>query len=65
MAAFRKYFYETANKLEKEHDLTSFWLRKTGKAVLAVLLVQKEGAEPKIYKGGRFNAYDPKYHLAY
>ena len=32
-------------------DLASFWLRKTKKPVLAVLLVQKKGCEPKLYRG--------------
>ena len=50
-AAFRRYFYETTGDPTREHDLTSFWLRKTGKVVLAVLLVQKEGGPPKLYRG--------------
>ncbi|CAM9747199.1 unnamed protein product [Discosporangium mesarthrocarpum] len=33
------------------NDLASFWLRKTKKPVLAVLLVQKLGEEPKVYRG--------------
>ena len=32
-------------------DLTGFWLRKTQKPVLAVLLVQKPGGEPVLYRG--------------
>lgn len=32
-------------------DLSTFWLRKTKKPVLAVLLVQKEGQDPIIYRG--------------
>ena len=32
-------------------DLDSFWLRKTKKPVLAVLLVQKPGGAPKLYRG--------------
>lgn len=32
-------------------DLTGFWLRKTKKPVLAVLLVQREGQKPVIYRG--------------
>ena len=34
-----------------ETDLSSFWLRKTKKPVLAVLLVQKPGQRPKLYRG--------------
>lgn len=32
-------------------DLASFWLRKTKKPVLSVLLVQKKGGEPQLYRG--------------
>ena len=32
-------------------DIHSFWLRKTHKAVLAVLLVQNEGGPPILYRG--------------
>lgn len=32
-------------------DLASFWLRKTKRPVLAVLLVQKKGEEPQLYRG--------------
>lgn len=32
-------------------DLASFWLRKTKRPVLAVLLVQKKGGEPQLYRG--------------
>lgn len=32
-------------------DLASFWLRKTKRPVLAVLLVQKAGGQPKLYRG--------------
>ncbi len=32
-------------------DLSTFWLRKTKKPVLAVLLVQKEGQPPILYRG--------------
>eukprot|EP00611_Tribonema_gayanum_P025851 TRINITY_DN5_c1_g3_i2.p1 TRINITY_DN5_c1_g3~~TRINITY_DN5_c1_g3_i2.p1 ORF type:complete len:770 (-),score=258.58 TRINITY_DN5_c1_g3_i2:112-2421(-) len=34
-----------------KNDLAQFWLRKTKKPVLAVLLVQKPGQEPKVYRG--------------
>eukprot|EP00966_Prymnesium_polylepis_P031453 731517-Prymnesium_polylepis.1 len=33
------------------HELDSFWLRKTGKAVLAVLVTQKPGEEPIYWRG--------------
>lgn len=33
------------------HDLSSFWLRKTRKPVLAVLLIQKPGCPPEIFSG--------------
>src|SRR6056297_1198468 len=32
-------------------DLSTFWLRKTEKPVLAVLLVQKDRAPPLLYRG--------------
>jgi cytidine deaminase len=32
-------------------DLASFWLRKTKKPVLAVLMVQKPGGDPVLYRG--------------
>ncbi|CAM9132139.1 unnamed protein product [Ectocarpus fasciculatus] len=32
-------------------DLASFWLRKTKKPVLAVLLVQKKGGQPQLFRG--------------
>lgn len=34
-----------------DNDLSSFWHRKTGKPVLAVLLVQKPGQDPKLFRG--------------
>jgi hypothetical protein len=36
---------------DKDHDLLSFWLRKTKKLVLAVLLVEKPGQAPRLYRG--------------
>lgn len=49
MNAFRKEFmFEATNK---NNDLLGFWLRKTKKPVLAVLLVQKDGQEAKLYRG--------------
>jgi hypothetical protein len=35
----------------EENDLGTFWLRKTKKPVLAVLLVQKPGKPPVLYRG--------------
>lgn len=32
-------------------DLASFWLRKTKRPVLAILLVQKKGDPPQLYRG--------------
>lgn len=32
-------------------ELESFWLRKTGKAVLAVLVTQKPGEDPVFWRG--------------
>ncbi len=51
MTKFRTEFMEVTNDASKPNDLASFWLRKTKKPVLAVLLVQKEGKEPKLYRG--------------
>lgn len=34
-----------------QHDMASFWLRKTRKPVLAVLLTQKSGQEPQLFCG--------------
>jgi hypothetical protein len=48
MKAFRQ---TIADSLEQKNDLASFWLRKTKKLVLAVLIVQKENEEPKAYTG--------------
>ena len=42
-----------------EHELTSFWLRKTGKAVVAVLLSQKAGEEPVYWRGMNLCAHSP------
>lgn len=33
------------------HELESFWLRKTGKAVVAVLVTQKPGEPPVFWRG--------------
>ena len=48
MEQFRQNITES---LKKKNDLKSFWLRKTKKLVLAVLVVQKEGEPEQIYKG--------------
>ena len=50
MKAFRKCFLETQSKGGRS-DLKSFWLRKTKKPVLAVLLVQKPDGKLVLYRG--------------
>ncbi|CAM9810394.1 unnamed protein product [Ectocarpus sp. 8 AP-2014] len=37
-------------------DLATFWLRKTKKPVLAVLLVQKKGGQPQLFRGTNMEA---------
>ena len=49
MKAFRKDFIETLEK--GRSDLKSFWLRKSKKPVLAVLLVHKPGSGFVFYRG--------------
>ena len=48
---FKEEFYAIQEDKTIETDLSSFWLRKTKKPVLAVLLVQKPGQIPKLYRG--------------
>ena len=48
---FKEEFYAIQEDKTIETDLSSFWLRKTKKPVLAVLLVQKPGQRPKLYRG--------------
>jgi cytidine deaminase len=49
MNAFRK---EMREVFERDHELKKFWLRKTNKPVLAVLLVQSaEQTEPVLFRG--------------
>ena len=50
MKVFRKDFLETL-KGEEKSDLTKFWLRKSRKPVLAVLLVQKQNGKQVMYRG--------------
>lgn len=50
MKTFRTEFLETL-KGESKSDLASFWLRKSKKPVLAVLLVQKKNGEQVMYRG--------------
>ena len=50
MKAFRQEMTETLQK-RNASDIHSFWLRKTHKPVLAVLLVQSEGSPPVLYRG--------------
>jgi A distinct subfamily of CDD/CDA-like deaminases len=48
---FKEEFYAIQEDKSIETDLSSFWLRKTKKPVLAVLLVQKPGQRSKLYRG--------------
>jgi A distinct subfamily of CDD/CDA-like deaminases len=48
---FKEEFEFIRNDSTIETDLSSFWLRKTKKPVLAVLVVQKPGQGPKLYRG--------------
>mmetsp|Transcript_7025 Transcript_7025/g.16230 ORF Transcript_7025/g.16230 Transcript_7025/m.16230 type:complete len:889 (+) Transcript_7025:175-2841(+) len=50
MKAFRKEFLQSVKEGGRS-DLREFWLRKTRKPVLAVLLVQKPNHEPVLYRG--------------
>jgi cytidine deaminase len=51
MKRFKADFDRLALMPSSEHDMSTFWLRKTKKPVLAVLLVQKQGNQPKLYRG--------------
>ena len=51
MKDFKEEFDRVRDMPSTEHDLTAFWLRKTKKPVLAVLLVQKAGEKPRLYRG--------------
>ncbi len=54
MQQFRSEFECIMEENENENtntDLADFWLRKTKKPVLAILLVQKTGSAPKLYRG--------------
>jgi len=51
MSKFKQEFEYIRGDASVETDLSSFWLRKTKKPVLAVLLVQKPGQRPKLYRG--------------
>jgi len=59
MRAFRKYFLETLD--ENSNDIKSFWLRKTKKPVLAILLVAdaRNGGKPKLYRGSNMEVSMP------
>ena len=50
MKAFRRDFLQSIKEGGRS-DLREFWLRKTRKPVLAVLLVQKPNHEPVLYRG--------------
>ena len=47
----RNFRNEFLTMLEGRNDLKQFWLRKTRKPVLAVLLVQPPGKKPVLYRG--------------
>jgi hypothetical protein len=49
MKSFRQHFLSTMEK--GNNDIQKFWLRKTKKPVLAVLLVQVPGRGPTLYRG--------------
>ena len=51
MERFRMEFSAVVHDSSKSHDLSSFWLRKTKKPVLAVLLVQKPDQPFQLYRG--------------
>ncbi len=53
MEVFRPEFNSViATNRSEDHDLASFWLRKSQKPVLSVLLVQKGPlGVPKLYRG--------------
>ena len=59
MRAFRQYFLETLD--ENSNDIKKFWLRKTKKPVLAVLLVAdaKDGGKAKLYRGSNMEVSMP------
>jgi hypothetical protein len=47
-------------------DLSNFWLRKSKKLVLAVLMVQRDDAEPSLYRGCNMEVrcdHTPRTHL--
>lgn len=48
MNTFRSYFLDT---MQSENDISQFWLRKTKKPVLAVLLVSGKDGKPILYRG--------------
>jgi len=50
MKVFRQEVFDIMQRKDSS-DIHSFWLRKTHKAVLAVLLVQSEGSLPVLYRG--------------
>ena len=49
MKSFRQHFLSTMEN--GNNDIQQFWLRKTKKPVLAVLLVHPPGRAPKLYRG--------------
>jgi len=47
----KKFIQDFKSISNEKNDLGSFWLRKSGKPVLAVLLVKKPGESLKLYRG--------------
>ena len=51
MCSFKTAFNEVKYLPDGSHDLSTFWLRKTKKPVLAVLLVRRRDGSLKLYRG--------------
>lgn len=51
MRAYKQEILKTGSACEELGDLGDFWLRKTKKPVLAILIVEKQGQPPIAYRG--------------
>lgn len=51
MIEYKNEFEKIRHSKEHSNELASFWLRKTKKPVLSVLMVQRDGEEAAFYKG--------------
>ena len=51
VCSFKENFDKVKHMPDENHDLSTFWLRKTKKPVLAVLLVRKSDGALKLYRG--------------